>query len=639
MKLRGLNSLKRMSPETLQALADEIREFLIQSISDTGGHLASNLGVVELTVALHAVFSTPVDKIVWDVGHQAYVHKILTGRKGRFSSLRKMDGLSGFPKPCESEHDAFGTGHSSTAISAALGLAAARDIRAEEKREKVVAVVGDGSITGGLAYEGLNNAGRANTDLLVILNDNQMSISKNVGAVARHLNSLRTASAYLGAKEDVHKILDKLPVLGEPLSRGIQSAKGLIKYAILPGVLFEEMGFKYIGPIDGHDISALLNALRQVKNIKGPVLLHVLTTKGKGYRVAENSPRSYHGVGEFCIETGKPLNGNSAPTYTDIFSKTLCRRAARNEKIVAITAAMPDGTGLSKFKERFPKRFFDVGIAEGHAVTFAAGLAAGGLRPVVAMYSSFLQRAYDQIIHDTAIQNLPVVFAIDHAGAVSGDGETHQGIYDMAFLAHIPNMTVLAPSNGDELTEMLDFALAHNGPVAIRYPKEIAPCVSENATQTLQKNKKIAIVSVGTMFSTARAVTDMLSEKNIHANLFNARFVKPLDKNLISQLSNYEFVFTIEDGIKTGGFGERIKATHAFAFPDIFPETASRAELFARYGLDAEKWKAEKNAISQSKTRNEKRNKSQKAFWRRLFSRLSSRRATGSGTSPTVAQL
>ena len=608
----------------LEQLAGEIREFLIKSISDTGGHLASNLGVVELTLALHAVFTTPEDKIVWDVGHQAYVHKILTGRRARFSTLRKMDGLSGFPKPCESEHDAFGTGHSSTAISAALGLALARDFN--EEKGKVIAVVGDGSITGGLAYEGLNNAGRANTDLLVVLNDNGMSISKNVGAVARHLNHLRTAPGYLGAKKDVRSTLDKLPVWGERITRGIEATKGLIKYAVLPGVIFEEMGFKYVGPIDGHDIPELILALRRVRRIKGPVLLHVLTTKGKGYNIAEKAPWGYHGVGKFDVETGEPAKSSQAPqglSYTEIFSKHLCRLAVRDERIVAITAAMPDGTGLYPFKERFPSRFFDVGIAEGHAVTFAAGLAKGGMRPVFAVYSSFLQRAYDQIIHDVAIQGLPVVFAIDHGGAVGGDGETHQGIYDMAFLAHIPGMIILAPSSGAELKKMLEFALSHNGPVAIRYPKDFAPEGDPEeisdilSAQTLQNGKKIAIVSVGAMLPIAREVARLLVEVESSRRvsladsifspaLFNLRCAKPLDEKLISELAKYEFVFTIEDGVKIGGVGEQIclrlrdewaahgngnrkKAAVPFAFPDAFPETGTRTELFARYNLNAEK--------------------------------------------------
>ena len=622
-------ALRRMTPEALQSVADNIREFLVQSISDTGGHLASNLGVVELTVALHAVFDTPRDSIIWDVGHQAYVHKILTGRGGLFGDLRKMDGLSGFPKPSESEHDAFGTGHSSTAISAALGLAVARDIRARlginagdgatgsgydagssvagslstsnnARRERIVAVVGDGSMTGGLAYEGLNNAGRANTDLLVILNDNQMSISRNVGAVAQHLNVLRTSRAYVGAKADVRNLLKKMPLVGKPIVHGIESVKNALRHAVLPGVLFEEMGFRYVGLVDGHDIAALLPILRQVRRLRGPVLLHVSTTKGKGYKSAEKSPGSYHGVGKFNIETGRPAapaaDANKL-TYTQIFSKEICRRASLNEKIVAITAAMTDGVGLSRFKQCFPRRFFDVGIAEAHAITFAAGLAKGGLRPVVAVYSSFLQRGYDQIIHDVAIQNLPVIFAIDHAGAVPNDGETHQGIYDIAFLSHIPNMVILAPSCAEDIGEMLDFALAHNGPVAIRYPKGFAANRGGEIQKGLQNSEKIAIVSVGAMLQTATTVAE-----RVGAEVIEAKFVKPIYDDLIARLRDFDYVFTLEDGAKSGGFGEglhsRIAALNcrkmrqiyfkAFAFPDIFPETGTREELFARYELDAD---------------------------------------------------
>jgi len=418
--LRTKRALRRLNPEEFQALAADIRQFLIHSISDTGGHLASNLGVVELSLALHTVFNTPKDKIVWDVGHQSYVHKILTGRKQRFSSLRQLDGLSGFPKSGESPHDAFDTGHSSTAISAALGLATARDLKNES--HKVVAVIGDGSMTGGLAFEGLNNAGRANTDLLVVLNDNQMSISQNVGAISRHLNQLRTTSGYLGVKKDIRNALDNLPVVGGTLARGIESAKNMVKYAVIPGVLFEELGFRYFGPVNGHDIEEMTNVFRKTKKIKGPVLVHVLTKKGKGYGNAERSPANYHGVGTFNVATGKPRAAPNGPKFTDVFTKSLCHHAQLDSRIVAVTAAMPDGTGLSRFRAQFPKRFFDVGIAEGHAVTFAAGLAKGGMRPVVGIYSSFMQRAYDQILHDVAIQKLPVIFALDRAGAVDADG-------------------------------------------------------------------------------------------------------------------------------------------------------------------------------------------------------------------------
>lgn len=613
--LENLNStkdLKRLSPNAMRALAAEIRRFLVHSLSDTGGHLASNLGVVELTLALHTVFNSPVDKIIWDVGHQSYVHKILTGRKDMFHALRKLDGLSGFPKIHESEHDAFGTGHSSTAISAALGLAMARDLKGaafQPVKEKIVAIVGDGSMTGGLAYEGLNNAGRANTDLLVVLNDNQMSIGRNVGAISRHLSEIRTASGYLGAKEDVHQILDQLPIIGSPLSKGIESLKGVLKRAVLPGVLFEEMGFRYFGPVNGHDIPALINVLRNVKNIPGPVLLHVLTKKGKGYKRAEKAPTDYHGVGTFCVNTGAPVDSSGALSYTDIFSSHLCRLATTNKDIVAISAAMDDGTGLTRFKSRFPKRFFDVGIAESHAVTFAAGLAQGGLRPVVAIYSSFMQRAYDQIIHDVATQNLPVIFALDRAGIVGEDGETHQGLYDIAFLSHMPNMTILAPSSGEELKAMLDFAVTHNGPVAIRYPKGSAsrsPCTTAvvyAGSETIVEGKDIAIVTVGAMRDTGAQVVEILKESGHKPGLYNARFIKPLDMDLVARLSKYSYVFTLEDATRLGGYGtrlqpaisemprrvgQRITKFHGFAFPDAFIEAGKREELIKRYGLDAE---------------------------------------------------
>jgi len=592
-KLRTKRTLKRLSPDQFNDLAADIREFLIQSISDTGGHLASNLGVVELTLALHTVFNTPDDKIIWDVGHQSYVHKILTGRRQRFGSLRQLDGISGFPKSEESPHDAFDTGHSSTSISAALGLAVARDLKNEN--HKVVAVIGDGSMTGGLAFEGLNNAGRANTDLLVVLNDNQMSISQNVGAISRHLNQLRSTSGYLGAKKDVRNVLDNLPIVGKALAKGIESAKNIVKYAVIPGVLFEELGFHYFGPIDGHDIVELTNVLRQTKNIKGPVLVHVLTKKGKGYENAERSPSCFHGIGTFHVDTGKPRAAPCSPKFTDIFAKSLCHHAHLDKRIVAVTAAMQDGTGLARFRIQFPKRCFDVGIAEGHAVTFAAGLAKGGMRPVVGIYSSFMQRAYDNVLHDVAIQNLPVVFALDRAGAVCSEGETHQGLYDYAYLSHIPNMTVLAPCSGTELADMMEFAFNHNGPVAIRYPNSNAPVYEEipqekinyGRGQTIFKGKDIAIVSVGTMMDKALAVVEKLKEHGYSPSLYNARFVKPLDMDLVKKLASYKYIFTIEDAARIGGYGVRLQPTYAFAFPDAFIEVGTREELFKRYGLDA----------------------------------------------------
>ena len=593
--LRTKRALKRLNKAQLDALAEDIRKFLIHSISDTGGHLASNLGVVELTLALHTVFNTPQDKIVWDVGHQSYVHKILTGRRQRFTSLRKLDGLSGFPKSEESPHDAFDTGHSSTSISAALGLAAARDLKGEN--HKVVAVIGDGSMTGGLAFEGLNNAGRAHTDLLVVLNDNQMSISKNVGAISRHLNQLRSKSGYLDAKKDVRHALDNLPVVGEALAKGIESVKGMVKYAVLPSVLFEELGFRYFGPVDGHDIGELQKVLAQTKHIKGPVLVHVLTKKGKGYDNAERSPASYHGIGTFHVNTGQPRAAPGQSRFTDIFAKSLCDHGHLDKRIVAITAAMPDGTGLSRFASQYPKRFFDVGIAEGHAATFAAGLAKGGMRPVVCVYSSFMQRAYDNIIHDVAIQNLPVIFVLDRAGAVCSEGETHQGLYDYAYLSHIPNMTILAPSSGAELNEMLAFAFAHNGPVAIRYPNATAPSfpnipaekVMYGRSQTIVEgaDKEIAIVSAGAMLDIALEVVDKLKQQGHSPSLYNARFIKPIDMDLVKKLAAYQYVFTIEDAARIGGYGMRLSPTYAFAFPDAFIEAGTREQLYKRYRLDA----------------------------------------------------
>ena len=624
-RIKSPKNIKRLPPKGLETLAGEIREFLIESIADTGGHLASNLGVVELTLALHKVFDSPKDKIVWDVGHQSYIHKIITGRKDRFHTLRKLDGLSGFPKPQESAHDAFATGHSSTSISAALELATARDLRLGAnictcgrvgkpahskgakhcctKREKVIAVIGDGSMTGGLAYEGLNNAGHSDTDIIVVLNDNQMSIGENVGAISRYLNVLRTGSLYLGAKQGVHSLLDKLPAVGPQLSGGIESAKAALKYLLLPGVLFEEMGFRYFGPVDGHNIPALLRVLTGVKRIRGPVLVHVLTTKGKGYESAELSPTRFHGVGAFDIGTGKPAHGRAATSYTDIFSNSLVQLASKNDKIVAVTAAMCDGTGLVAFKQRFPKRIFDAGIAEGHAVTFAAGLAKGGFRPVVVVYASFLQRAYDHVLHDVAMQNLPVVFAVDRAGLVGEDGETHQGIYDLAYLSHIPNMTVLAPKDGPELTAMLEFALAQPGPVAVRYPKDAAADFGAPAPieygrhETIIKGKGMALVSVGTMMDTALKVAETLRENGHDPSVYNARFVKPLSQDLARDLAAYGQVYVLEDGARIGGYGaqllEKITAQaapmprfHIFAFPDEFIQAGSREELFRRHKLD-----------------------------------------------------
>jgi 1-deoxy-D-xylulose-5-phosphate synthase len=620
-KLRSVSELKKMSVSQLEALAAEIRPFLIQTLSHTGGHLASNLGVVELTLALHSVYDSPRDKIIWDVGHQTYVHKILTGRRDAFGTLRRLGGLSGFPKPGESVHDVFGTGHSSTAISAALGFAAARDVRLG--KHHVVAVAGDGSMTGGLAYEALNNAGRANTDVLVILNDNQMSIAESVGAISRHLNDIRTAPFYLGAKQDIHKVLDHIPLVGKPAAKFIEHTKDALKFLLLPGVLFEELGFQYFGPVDGHDLRVLTDVLRKMKNIKGPVLLHVRTVKGKGYEAAEHAPVNFHGIGAFCVETGQPEECAQTETYTDVFGKTLVRLAKNNPDIVAITAAMPDGTGLCPFKKRYPERFFDVGIAESHAVTFAAGLAKAGMRPVAAVYSSFLQRAYDQILHDVCLQNLPVVFAVDRAGVVGPDGETHQGLFDLSYLSHMPNMTVMAPKNKNELVAMLAFAFKHNGPVAVRYPRSAvsnalpehnAPIIwgraetvfSVDTTPPEKANPpeikpttaisvSVALVSVGSMMDTALLAAEELRRYGINVGLYNARFIKPLDMGLVAALSGYDYVYSLEENVRSGGYGARLSEAlprtvpfRAFAFPDTFVEQGTRDELFKRYKLDAE---------------------------------------------------
>lgn len=598
------DDLKLLSDASKRMLAKEVRAFILQSLSDTGGHLASNLGVVELTIALHSVFDTPIDKIVWDVGHQSYVHKILTGRAAAFEKLRKLDGLSGFPKRTESKYDSFGTGHSSTSISAAMGLATARDLKAQQtgtkSDEKVVAVIGDGSMTGGLAYEGLNNAGRSHTDLLVILNDNQMSIAKNVGAVSRHLNNIRTRSSYLDVKAGIHEALDKLPVIGAPITKGLERVKSAVKNVVVQGVLFEKMGFNYFGPVDGHNIAELENILKQIKNIKGPVLLHVLTKKGKGWKRAEKNPSKFHGVGAFCLETGIVAGTKNSKTYTDVFSEEIVKLASQDSRITAITASMPDGTGLNAFKSLCPKRFFDVGIAEGHAVTFAAGQAAAGLKPFVCIYSSFLQRAYDMIIHDVCIPNLPVTFILDRAGAVAGDGETHQGLYDYAYLMHIPNLVVMAPSGASELRAMLAFAAKHDGPVAIRYPNDAAPDYEFSdfepyKAQHIVRGEKIAVVSAGHMLTTGIALTERLEEMGRFPSLYNVRFVKPLDQAFIDKLKTYDAVFTIEDACKIGGVGQCIRAAmhgykglfQSFAFGDKFIETGTRKQLFERYGLDA----------------------------------------------------
>lgn len=559
------NDIKKLKPQELEELAGEIRQFLIEKISMTGGHLASNLGVVELTIAMHRVFQLPEDKMIWDVGHQSYTHKILTGRRAGFDDLRKYGGMSGFPKRKESACDAFDTGHSSTSISAGLGYVQARDLLGEDY--SVISVIGDGAMTGGMAYEALNNAAQIKTNFIIVLNDNYMSISENVGGMSDYLARLRTADIYTGLKKGVTNTLHRIPVAGDSIIEQIRRTKNSIKQLVVPGMLFEDMGITYLGPIPGHDIPMLCRALREAKKVEGPVLLHVLTQKGKGYKPAEQEPARFHGTGPFDIETGKPLGTAKKDTYTDIFSKVICDIGKRDPKVAVITAAMADGTGLSEFRRRFPRRFFDVGIAEGHAVTFAAGLAAGGIKPVFAVYSSFLQRGYDQIIHDVGLQNLPVVFAVDRAGLVGSDGETHQGIFDLSYLGGIPNMTVMSPKNRWELADMLRFAVDYDGPVALRYPRgaaydgceEFRAPIQYGRSEVIYEEESIAIVSVGHMFEEALKTRRLIKETGYNCTLVNARFVKPVDEQMIEELAkNHSLIVTIEENILCGGFGERV---------------------------------------------------------------------------------
>ena len=559
------NDIKKLKPQELEELAGEIRQFLIEKISMTGGHLAANLGVVELTIAMHRVFQLPEDKMLWDVGHQSYTHKILTGRRAGFDDLRKYGGMCGFPKRKESACDAFDTGHSSTSISAGLGYVQARDLLGEDY--SVISVIGDGAMTGGMAYEALNNAAQIKTNFIIVLNDNYMSISENVGGMSDYLARLRTADIYTGLKKGVTNTLHRIPVAGDSIIEQIRRTKNSIKQLVVPGMLFEDMGITYLGPIPGHDIPMLCRALREAKKVEGPVLLHVLTQKGKGYKPAEQEPARFHGTGPFDIETGKPLGTAKKDTYTDIFSKVICDIGKRDPKVAVITAAMADGTGLSEFRRRFPRRFFDVGIAEGHAVTFAAGLAAGGIKPVFAVYSSFLQRGYDQIIHDVGLQNLPVVFAVDRAGLVGSDGETHQGIFDLSYLGGIPNMTVMSPKNRWELADMLRFAVDYDGPVALRYPRgtaydgceEFRAPIQYGRSEVIYEEESIAIVSVGHIFEEALKTRRLIKETGYNCTLVNARFVKPVDEQMIEELAkNHSLIVTIEENILCGGFGERV---------------------------------------------------------------------------------
>lgn len=605
--IKGPRDLKKLSISQLEKLAGEIRGLLVHTVSQTGGHLAPNLGVVELTIALHRVFDSPRDKIIWDVGHQAYVHKMLTGRCHNFDSLRQSKGLSGFPRRDESEHDAFGTGHSSTSISAALGIALARDLSGDNY--KVLAVIGDGSLTGGQAYEAMNHAGHTETNLTVILNDNEMSIAKNVGAMSEYLAKVRTDPTYSKVKHDVEYLLKRIPAIGESVAKTVERVKDSLKYLIVPGVLFEELGFTYIGPIDGHNILSLTEVLQKSKNIKGPVLVHVITCKGKGYGPAESNADKFHGVGPFCVESGEVLKASNQPaTYTAIFGKTLVDIAAVNPSVVAITASMPEGTGLKLFASKFPRRFFDVGIAEAHAITLAAGMASQGLRPVVAIYSTFLQRAYDQVLHDVCLQKLPVIFAIDRAGIIGEDGATHQGIFDYSFLRHIPNLTIMAPKDENELRHMLYTALKCDGPVAIRYPRgsgcgvsvdEPLLCLEIGKGEELKPAANLTLLACGAMVAPCLEASRLLASQGITAGVVNARFLKPLDEKLIRRLAReVGAIVTVEDNILAGGFGSavmeflnsnnfnRVKLLR-LGIPDEFVEHGTRAELMAQYGLDS----------------------------------------------------
>lgn len=595
------SDLKKLSIEELKILCDELREYVVNVVSKTGGHLASNLGVAELTVALHYVFNTPLDKIIWDVGHQSYLHKILTGRKKRFHTLRQYKGISGFPKREESKYDTFNTGHSGTAISSALGMVVARDLNRENY--KVIAVTGDASLSNGVSLEALNNAGHLKKDIIIILNDNEMSISPNVGAISSYLNNIITGEFYNRTKEKAKQLFSKTSLFGIPVLRIAkvieEGAKGLVSQ----GILFEELGFRYIGPVDGHNVKLLIETFKNIKKFKEPILLHVVTTKGKGYEHAENDPTSFHGPPPFEIESGE-FNSKKIKPYTKAFEEIMINIAKKDKKVIAVTAAMAAGTGLQKFQKRFPRRFFDVGIAEEHAVTFAAGLAISGFKPVVAIYSTFLQRAYDQIVHDVCMQRAPVVFAIDRAGIVGDDGETHQGVFDISYLRHIPNMTIMAPADEVEFKEMLEFAVKLNSPVAIRYPRGeiVVNRIGGRKKITLGKSviikdgKNVCIIAVGSKLNEALLAADELKYENINVAVVNARFIKPIDKALIKALAeNFNKIIIVEENIKSGGYAssvleflneQKIKTNLiSLGLPEKFIEHGNRQLLLKKYGL------------------------------------------------------
>lgn len=566
-KIQKPNDIKKIPADQLPALADEIREFIIESLSKTGGHLASNLGVVELTIAMHRVFDLPKDKLIWDVGHQSYTHKILTGRKDGFETLRREGGISGFPKRSESDCDVFDTGHSSTSISAGVGYVRARELKKENY--SVISIIGDGALTGGMAYEALNNAASLKSNFIIVLNDNEMSITENVGGMSSYLSGLRTASAYTDFKMDVTKALNRIPGIGPGMVDAMRKTKSSIKQIIIPGMLFEDMGLTYLGPVDGHNIPQLIKTFQEAKRFEGPILVHVLTQKGRGYEPAMRHPARFHGAGPFDVKTGLPV-GKSNPTYTDVFSTVMRKMGDRRKDVAAVTAAMMTGVGLKRFSNMFPDRCFDVGIAEEHAVTFAAALSLGGITPVVAIYSSFLQRAYDQIMHDVCMQNLHVVFAIDRAGLVGYDGETHHGIFDLSYLGSMPNMTILAPKNLWELSDMIKFAVDYDGPIAVRYPrgeaytglKEFRAPICLGKSEVIHEGSRVALLAVGSMVKMAEEVQKQLKEwMDMDAALVNARFVKPIDEELLRSFADtYELVVTLEENVKDGGFGERVLA-------------------------------------------------------------------------------
>lgn len=604
-KIQKPNDIKKIPADQLPALAEEIREFIIESLSKTGGHLASNLGVVELTIAMHRVFDLPKDKLIWDVGHQSYTHKILTGRKDGFETLRREGGISGFPKRSESDCDVFDTGHSSTSISAGVGYVRARELKKENY--SVISIIGDGALTGGMAYEALNNAASLKSNFIIVLNDNEMSITENVGGMSSYLSGLRTASAYTDFKMDVTKALNRIPGIGPGMVDAMRKTKSSIKQIIIPGMLFEDMGLTYLGPVDGHNIPQLIKTFQEAKRFEGPILVHVLTQKGRGYEPAMRHPARFHGAGPFDVKTGLPV-GKSNPTYTDVFSTVMRKMGDRRKDVAAVTAAMMTGVGLKRFSNMFPDRCFDVGIAEEHAVTFAAALSLGGITPVVAIYSSFLQRAYDQIMHDVCMQNLHVVFAIDRAGLVGYDGETHHGIFDLSYLGSMPNMTILAPKNLWELSDMIKFAVDYDGPIAVRYPrgeaytglKEFRAPICLGKSEVIHEGSCVALLAVGSMVKMAEEVQKQLKERmDMDAALVNARFVKPIDEELLRSFADtYELVVTLEENVKDGSFGERVLAfaeeedlpfgVEIIALPDCFIPHGSVSYQMKQVGFTPE---------------------------------------------------